>query len=85
MSWFEKGQDWSGCVKRQVDYYDNKGVPLKQQIIKWQQVENAWVWSEVLVKNLQTSHSSLFRITDVKINVGLHDDAFTERALSLDK
>jgi len=85
ISWFEKGQDWSGCVKRQVDYYDKKGLPLKQQLIKWQQVGGAWVWSEVLVKNLQTGHSSLFRITDVKINVGLHDDAFTERALTLDQ
>jgi len=83
ISWFEKGQDWNGCVKRQVDYYDKKGLPLKQQVIKWQQVGRAWVWSEVLVKNLQTGHSSLFRITDVKINVGLHDDAFTERALTL--
>ena len=85
ISWFEKGQDWMGCVKRQVDYYDNKGIPLKQQLIKWQQVAKAWVWSEVLVKNLQTGHSSLFRITDVRINVGLPDDAFTERALTLNQ
>ena len=85
ISWFEKGKDWNGCVKRQVDYYDKKGLPLKQQLIKWQQVGGAWVWSEVLVKNLQTGHSSLFRITDVKINVGLQDDAFTERALTLDQ
>ena len=85
ISWFEKGQDWNGCVKRQVDYYDKKGLPLKQQVIKWQQVGSAWVWSEVLVKNLQTGHSSLFRITDVKINVGLQDVAFTERALTLDQ
>ena len=85
ISWFEKGQDWNGCVKRQVDYYDKKGLPLKQELIKWQQVGSAWVWSQVLVKNLQTGHSSLFRITDVKINVGLQDDAFTERALTLDQ
>ena len=85
ISWFEKGKDWSDCVKRQVDYYDTKGLPLKQEVIKWQQVDNAWVWSEVLVKNLQTGHASLFHITDVKINVGLKDDAFTERALTLDR
>ena len=85
ISWFEKDKDWNGCVKRQVDYYDKKGIPLKQQIIKWQQVGNAWVWSEVMVNNLQTGHSSIFRITEVKINVGLRDDAFTERALSLDQ
>lgn len=85
VSWFEKGKDWGGCVKRQVDYYDKKGIPLKQELIKWQKVDNAWVWSEVLVRNLQTGHSSLFRISDVKINVGLKDDAFTERALTLDR
>lgn len=83
VSWFEKGSDWNSCIKRQVNFYDRKGEPLKQQIIKWQQVGKAWVWSEVLVKNLQTGHSSLFRISDVKINVGLKDEIFSERALRL--
>jgi hypothetical protein len=83
VSWFVKDQDWDSCVKRRVDFYDKKGEPLKQQLIKWQQVKNAWVWSEVSVKNVQTGHSSLFQVTDVKINVGLRDDMFTERALSL--
>lgn len=85
VSWFEKGADWGGCVKRQVDYFDKKGVPLKRQVLEWQKVGKAWVWSKVLVKNLQTGHSSLFGVTDVKINVGLRDDDFTERALTLDK
>jgi hypothetical protein len=83
ISWFVKDQDWNSCVKRQVDFYDKKGEPLKRQVLKWQQVKNAWVWSEVLVKNVQTDHSSLFRVTDVKINLGLRDDMFSERALSL--
>ena len=83
ISWFEKSQDWNGCIRRQVDFYDKKGEPLKQQMITWQKVSNAWVWNEVLVKNVQTGHSSLFQITDVKINVGLHDDIFSERALRL--
>jgi Outer membrane lipoprotein-sorting protein len=83
ISWFEKDQDWNSCVKRQVDFYDKKGEALKQQVIKWQRVGKAWVWDEVLVKNVQTGHSSLFRISDVKINVGLKDEIFSERALSL--
>jgi len=82
VSWFIKGKDWDGCIKRQVDFYDRKAEPLKREVIKWQQVENAWVWSEVLVKNVQTNHSSLFKVSDVQINVGLTDDIFTERALS---
>ena len=83
VSWFVKDRDWDSCVKRQVDFYDKKGEPLKRQVIKWQRVKNAWVWSEVLVKNVQTGHSSLFQVTGVKINVGLHDDTFSERSLSL--
>lgn len=83
ISWFEKGQDWNGCFKRQVDFYDKKGVPLKQELIKWQQVDKAWVWSEVLVKNIQNGHSSIFRIKDVKINLGLDNEIFSERALRL--
>ena len=84
ISWFEKtGQDWNTCVKRREDFYDKKGEGLKQELIKWQRVGKAWVWDEVLVKNVQTGHSSLFRVRDVKINVGLKDDVFSERALSL--
>lgn len=83
VSWFVKDQDWDSCLKRQVDFYDKKGAPLKRQVIKWQRVDKAWVWSEVLVKNVQTRHSSLFRVTDVKINLGLKNDIFSERALSL--
>jgi len=81
ISWFIKDQDWDTCTKRQVDYFDKKGEPLKQQTLKWQRVKNAWVWDEVLVKNVQTGHSSLFKVTDVQVNVGLHDDDFAERAL----
>jgi hypothetical protein len=83
ISWFEKDRDWNSCVKRQVDFYDRKGEPLKQQVINWQQVGKAWVWKEVTVKNVQNGHSSIFRVKDVKINVGLKDEAFTERALSM--
>lgn len=84
ISWFEKtGQDWNTCVKRREDFYDKKGEGLKQELIKWQRVGKAWVWDEVLVKNVQNGHSSLFRVRDVKINVGLKDDVFSERALSL--
>lgn len=81
VSWFVKDQDWDTCTKRQIDYFDKKGEPLKQQMLKWQQVKNAWVWDEVLVKNVQTGHSSLFKVTDVQVNVGLRDEEFAERAL----
>jgi Outer membrane lipoprotein-sorting protein len=75
------GSSWDTCVKRQAEYYDKKGEPLKQQVITWQQVKDAWVWDEMKVHNLQTDHSSTFQITDVQINVGLDNDMFSERNL----
>jgi len=83
VSYFVKGvnDDWNSCTKRKTDFYDKKGQPLKQQVITWQQVKNAWVWDEMAVRNVQTGHSSVFKITDVEINVGLKDDVFSERNL----
>jgi len=77
----DSGSDWDTCVKRQADYYDKKGEPLKQQVIKWQQVDNAWAWDDMEVRNVQTGHSSIFQVTNVEINVGLDDDVFSERNL----
>lgn len=77
--------DWETCVKQQAAYFDQKGQPFKQQEIKWQQVDDAWVWDEMKVKNVQTGHSSVFQVTDVKINVGLKNNVFSERYLRRSK
>jgi outer membrane lipoprotein-sorting protein len=70
------------CVKRAVDYYDQRGNLLKKQTITWQQVDGAWVWDEVRVQNTQNGHSSVFTVTDVEINTGIADNVFTERNLT---
>jgi hypothetical protein len=82
VSVFVKGKDWDSCVKRQVDYFDKRGEPLKRQVIKWQQVGNAWLWDVVTVSNSQTGHSSDFLVSEASINVGLDDSVFSERNLS---
>lgn len=81
VSWYAKGKDWNDCSKRQVDYFDQRGEPLKQQVIAWQQVGNAWLWSEVTVRNLQNGHTSVFQVTEPAVNVGVTDDSFSERNL----
>lgn len=77
----ETGADWESCVKQEAAYFDLKGQPVKQQSIKWQQVDGAWAWDVMSVKNTQTGHSSIFQVTDVEINVGLKDSMFSERNL----
>jgi len=81
IQWFNKASNWDDCANVRIDYYDLKGGLLKEQFIKWQRVNSAWVWDRVLVRNVQTLHASIFLITDVQINTGLNDDVFSERTL----
>jgi outer membrane lipoprotein-sorting protein len=64
-----------------IDYYDRKGDLLKTQAIEWQHPDNVWAWKRSEVKNVQTEHKTLFEISDLKNNVGLTDDEFSERAV----
>jgi hypothetical protein len=74
--------NWDDCHKQQIDYYDPKGELLKQQSIKWQRIDDAWLWSEVNVHNVQTNHRSIFEVSEAKVNIGLSDDVFSERNLT---
>lgn len=85
VSWFTKTPDWDSCVKVGVAYYDTKGNLLKKQSLSWQKVKDAWMWKQVEVQNVQTSHASIFQVEDAEVNVGLEDEQFTERALRKDK
>lgn len=64
-----------------IDYYDRKGDLLKTQVIEWQHPNDVWAWKRSEVKNVQTEHKTLFEISDLKNNVGLTDDEFSERAV----
>ncbi len=77
ISWISK----TGSLVLKVDYYDRKGSLLKTQDIKWQKSDKFDVWGETLVKNVQTGHSTVFTITNLKVNNGLRDDQFSERSL----
>ena len=81
ISWYSKSEDMSQCVKIRVDYFDRKDVFLKRQLLKWQKVNDAWVWKKVFVQNVQTFHKSFFEVAKVKINGGISEDWFTERRL----
>ncbi len=83
VNWFKKAENWEQCVKTRVDYYDRKGLFLKRQLLTWQQVGKAWAWDRVFVQNVQTFHTSFFQVQDVKPNIGIGDDWFTERRLRL--
>lgn len=82
ITWYMKpASGWEGCVRVRTDYYDIEGNIQKKQKLTWQKVSEAWVWNRVLVENVQTHHKSIFTVKDVKVNVGVPERVFTERAL----
>ncbi len=81
VSLYTKKANWDSCLRVKTDYYDRQGNLLKKQSLTWQKIENAWIWDQVTVENVQTNHKSKFVVTSVSVNVGLKDRVFTERAL----
>lgn len=70
--------DW---LTLKIDYHDRKGDLLKTQNIEWQQKDGFHIYKQMVVKNVQTGHSTIFTISDLKLDNGLRDDELTERAL----
>ncbi|MBI3804231.1 MAG: outer membrane lipoprotein-sorting protein [Nitrospirae bacterium] len=69
-----------GTVRR-IDYFSDEGKLLKTQWIEWQQVGESLVWKGSEVVNAQTSRKTFVELSNVKVNVGLSEDQFSERAL----
>ncbi len=64
-----------------INYYDRKGDLLKTQTIEWLEKNGIHIYKQMVVKNIQTGHSTIFTISDLKLDDGLRDDELTERAL----
>jgi outer membrane lipoprotein-sorting protein len=71
-------KDW---LTLKIDYYDRKGDLLKTHTIEWQEKAGVHIYKQMAVKNVQTGHSTIFTISDLKLDNGLRDDELTERAL----
>lgn len=79
--WYKKGKNGDECVKSRVEYYDLNGALLKTQTIRWENIDSAWIWREMQVRNVQNGHATRFTIDDVHLNTGLKDSLFTTRTL----
>ncbi len=82
--WIKKDDSstgWDQCVVKKIAYYDGKGVLLKEQLFKWQQVAGAWMWDRVVVTDVQERHESVFEMSNVMVDVGLKDRQFSKRVM----
>lgn len=64
--------DAAGQVQKQIDF---------QNYVKINRVQRA---QKVVIKNLKNKRSTELQLSNMKVNSGLKDDAFTQRALSKD-
>ncbi len=68
-------------VIRRIDFFSPAGGLLKTQSIDWQKIDQVWVWKTSQVVHANALRKTFVEMTDVKVNVGLTDDQFSERAL----
>lgn len=75
----------SNFVVLGVDYYDKKNQLLKRMRgADFVQVEpGRWRSNTVEVKNIQNGHATILRVQARRLNTGLGDSDFTQRALEL--
>jgi len=68
---------------KQIDYYDRKGDLLKIGYYGDYKLHKSKYWrvTRIHMKNLQTKKESIVEFTDIKIDIGLKESAFSKRAL----
>ncbi|MFZ3230151.1 MAG: outer membrane lipoprotein-sorting protein [Pseudobdellovibrio sp.] len=68
-----------------IEYYDSKNSVVKRIDFQNYKLFNGVFRAQLInIKNLENKRGTLLSITDVKVNSGLSDDDFTQRALSKD-
>ena len=72
-------------VPLRIEFYDAKGQAQKRvDFQNYQKVNQVQRAQKVVIKNLKNKRSTELLLSDMKVNAGLSDDAFTQRALSKD-
>lgn len=65
-----------------VDFYDKKGVPVKNlRVQTLQEVQGVWTAMETEVFDRLSGHKTYIVVKEAKYNQGLSDDIFTQRNL----
>lgn len=85
---YSKKVNWvseSDYTIQKIDYYDRTGNLLKRQTIDWNALKegekNVYTWKKTDIVNVQNGHKTIFLVSDLKVNIGLPDEDFTERVL----
>ncbi len=78
ITWIVKDK-WIGLKK---EFYDEDGEYLKTLTIeKYDNIKGFWIILTTKMDNLQKNHQTVMELTDVKINIGIPANKFTERMM----
>jgi outer membrane lipoprotein-sorting protein len=60
-----------------MEFYNEKGQKFKEATYQYEKIGSYWNAREVVMTDLEKSHSTKIQLTDVKFDQGLSDDLFT--------
>lgn len=83
---YSKAQLWINMTSYtpvRIEYFDAKGVIAKRvDFLNYKKVNNVQRAQKVVIKNLKNKRGTELVFTNLKVNSGLSDSAFTQRALA---
>lgn len=82
VSYFERRGDWAGCTLARQEFFADGGKPAKQMDYTWQRVGDAWAWHVVTVRNERPRSTTMYRLENLQVDVGLTDEDFSKRRLT---
>ncbi len=79
VTWVSKGK----TIGLKRDYYDKRGALLKTlRIIRIESISGVWVITRTEMRNVQRNTATRIALSDVVVDAGISEDAFSERAMS---
>lgn len=82
VSHFERRSGWADCTLTRQEFIAANGKRVKQMDYTWQRVADAWAWHVVTVQNEKPRSTTLYRLENLQVNVGLRDEDFSKRRLT---
>ena len=77
ISWIDK----TSYLSYKEESYDKEDKLLKKKTIKYSVIDNYSIMDELFVENVQKNHSTLLKVSEIKINLGFKDDMFHTKTI----
>lgn len=82
---YSKVVKWIGkddFLTDRIDYYTSGDQIAKRESFKWKKIDGKyWVWEQVVGEDFTSGSRTVLDISDIRVNVGLKDQAFSTRSL----